>query len=70
MNRVVKSRLRSRVVVTLKSGESFTGVLFEADRQAWVLREAEVINGVRNGNLPLDGEVVLLVSEIAYAQRP
>ena len=70
-DRLLRKRLLSRVVVTLKSGDSFEGVLYELDSRAWFLRDASAIGaGEKNTNLPLDGEVVLLTSEIAFAQRP
>lgn len=68
---VLERRLRQRVIVTLHSGESFVGVLFECDERAWVLREAEAIGaGERGANLILDGEVVVLSENVAFAQRP
>lgn len=71
VSRVLKQRLRHRVIVTLRSGEAFDGVLWEADGTAWVLRNAAALAaGQRGTNVALDGEVVLLVSEISYAQRP
>lgn len=67
----VSSRLRSRVVVTLKSGAAFDGVLFSADSRAWVLRSAHALGaGEDNGNVPVDGEVVILTDQIEFAQRP
>ena len=70
-SRALKERLHHRVIVTLKSGTSFEGVLWSADPQAWVLRDASALGvGNKNSNLPVDGEVVLLAAEIAYAQRP
>lgn len=70
-SRLLRQRLRARVVVTMKSGQSFDGVLYEIDPQAWFLRDAAAIGAGEKGvNLPLDGEVVLLTSEIAFAQRP
>ncbi len=69
--RLVRSRVKSRVVVTLKSGASFEGVLFEVDANAWVLRSAVALGaGDRDGNVPVDGEVLLFVADIEYAQRP
>lgn len=68
---VVRSKVRERLVVTLKSGASFHGVLFRADRSAWVLRDV-VAMGVadRDDNAPVDGELLLFVSDIDYVQRP
>lgn len=70
-SRLLRARVRSRVIVTLHSGEAIAGVLWEADRQAWVLREAQAIGaGEDRGHLPVDGELVLLADQIRYAQVP
>lgn len=70
-SRLLRKRLLHRVVVTLKNGQSFEGLLHEADGHAWFLRDASAVGmGERQTNLPLDGEIVLLVAEIAFAQRP
>jgi small nuclear ribonucleoprotein (snRNP)-like protein len=67
----VRDRLRSRVVVTLKSGAAFDGVLYSADRGAWVLRNAHALGaGENDSNVPVDGEVLILASDIEFAQRP
>ena len=68
---LVRARTRSRVVVTLKSGASFEGVLFAADRGAWVLRDAHALGaGDHGANVPVDGELLVLVADIEYAQKP
>lgn len=70
-SRLLRERLLTRVIVTLKNGQAFEGLLYELDDRAWFLRDAAAIGaGEKNTNLPLDGEVVLLTSEIAFAQRP
>lgn len=67
----VRSRVRSRVLVTLKSGASFDGVLFSADRRVWVLRSAQALGAGDNGaTVPVDGEVLLFVADIEYVQKP
>jgi small nuclear ribonucleoprotein (snRNP)-like protein len=68
---VLRSRLHHRVVVTLKSGPTFDGVLCSADQEAWVLRSAHAISAGQPGaNVPVDGEVLILTADIEYAQRP
>lgn len=68
---LVRNRLRSRVLVTLKSGATFDGVLFSADRRVWVLRSAQAIGAGDNGStVPVDGEVLLFVTDIEYVQKP
>lgn len=61
----VRGRVRERMLVTLKSGETFSGVLLEADRSTVVLVKAEA-----EPDVPVDGELLLRWSEIAYVQRP
>lgn len=70
-SRVISSRLRDRVIVTCKSGDSFAGVLFSHDAKALVLRETEALGaGERGTNLPIDGELILLLADVAYIQKP
>lgn len=69
-SRVITSRLRERVVVTLKTGDAFAGLLFTHDNKALVLRETEVLGaGERRTNLALDGELILLLADVAYIQK-
>ena len=69
--RVIASRVRERVIVTLKSGDSFVGVLFSHDSKALVLREAEALGaGERRTNVLLDGELIVLLPDVAYIQKP
>lgn len=69
--RVLPSRMRERAIVTLKSGESFAGVLFSHDNKAIVLRETEALGvGEKRTNLTIDGELVVLLRDVAYIQKP
>jgi small nuclear ribonucleoprotein (snRNP)-like protein len=68
---LIATRRHRRVLVTLKSGESFAGVLFEADHQALVLRQAEALGvGENRTNVAVDGEVVILRPDVAFIQLP
>ncbi len=70
-SKLLRARVRQRVLVTLKSGEVFTGVLFEADPHAWCLRGAAAVGaGENRTNLPVDGELIVLAADIAYCQLP
>lgn len=70
-SRVITSRLRERVVITLKTGDSFAGVLFSHDSKALVLRETEALGaGEHRTNLMLDGELIVLLPDVAYIQKP
>jgi small nuclear ribonucleoprotein (snRNP)-like protein len=65
----LKAQTRKKVVVTLKSGTAFRGVLYSADPAVLVLRNAEAISPDGNAVI-VDGEVVLLAGEIDFLQRP
>lgn len=66
---LLADRRRKRVLLTLKSGEAFSGVLFAVDRDAVVLREATAVAyGPKAENVTVDGEVVLLRADVAYLQ--
>lgn len=63
--------MRESFLVTLKDGTSFSGVLYSHDDKALVLRSAEAVGaGENKTNLPLDGEIIVLLSDVAYLQRP
>lgn len=68
---LVDERVREQLVVTLKSGEAFSGLLWEADDKVWVLRNAVAVGAAEDrSSLDVDGEVVLPAANIAFAQRP
>lgn len=70
-SRILSSRFRERVLVTLKSGKSFAGILYSCDKTALVLRDASALGqGRNNADLPVDGEIIALLSEVDYIQRP
>lgn len=71
MNRILRSIVRERVLVTTKDGASFVGVLFDIDRKALVLRQSEALGAADDkSNVPLDGEVIVLLPDVAFIQRP
>lgn len=66
-----RSRLHDQVVVTVKDGTAFSGVMFDEDGKVIVLRNVEAIGvGDNKTNLPLDGEVLILLADVAFIQRP
>lgn len=65
--RVLRARARKPVVVTLKSGATFKGALLTSDRDALVLKSAQAIGDTV---VSVDGELVLLRSEVDYIQLP
>lgn len=70
-SRVLRSRFRQQCLVSLKTGDSFLGVLVDADNHALVLRNAEAV-GARDDktNAPVDGEIIILLADVAFVQRP
>lgn len=70
-SRILRSRTRDRVLVTTKDGAGFAGVLFDVDAKALVLRESQALGAAEDkSDVPLDGEVIVLLSDVAYLQRP
>jgi small nuclear ribonucleoprotein (snRNP)-like protein len=66
---VLYERRRRRVIVTLKDGQAFSGVLYSTDHEALVLREAEALAyGPKRENVIVEGEALLLRAEVAYLQ--
>jgi hypothetical protein len=69
-SRILSERISEKIILTLKQGQAFEGVLWDADDKVWVLRNAEAIGAAKNGGaLPLDGEVLVLASDILHVQR-
>lgn len=66
---LLRDRLRERFVVTLVTGESFTGLLGEVDDRTVVLLDASVLRP-DGAALPVDGELILRRDAVAYMQKP
>lgn len=64
--RLIRQRRLRKVVATLKSGASFTGVLYEADSESFILREAVAVSGSKL--VPVDGEILVLRGDLDYLQ--
>lgn len=63
------ARLKKRVIIKTKSGDGFRGIWWERDNEAIVLRDAEHIQPATDKQfVPADGEIVVLVAEVAYIQ--
>ena len=68
---MLAARFREQVLVTLKTGETFAGMLHEADGKALALRYAKAVGAGENAtDLPLDGELLVLLADVAFIQRP
>lgn len=63
--------MRDRVLVTLCSGEVFAGVLYEADDRSLVLRNSAAVGvAADRADVPVDGELLVLLTNVAFIQRP
>ncbi len=68
---LLATRRRRSVLVTLKSGESFSGVLMASDAHALVLHQAQALGiGENRTNVAVDGEVVILRPDVSFIQIP
>lgn len=72
VKRLIREHVRRRCIVTLKTGEGFGGVLFSADSEAIVLREAVLLDdsATDRTSSPVDGELLVLRADVAYLQFP
>lgn len=62
----MRKLVRHKVVVTLDTGDAFSGILWASRREVLVLRNAAQV--VRGGTVPADGEVVVPRDRVAYVQ--
>jgi len=63
--------MRRQVIVTLKTGEAFAGILYDVDKELLVLRKATMLDAPNPGDIAqVDGEVLVLREEVAYLQLP
>lgn len=67
-DRLLRQYLRERFVITLKSGDTFDGLLDEWDETTVELLDPHMVTA--EGRRPVDGRLYLPRSEIAYMQRP
>jgi small nuclear ribonucleoprotein (snRNP)-like protein len=65
--RVYKALLTERVIVNLRSGKAFAGVVWEERFDMLVLRDVTLFEGRTQGQ-PMDGEVVLDRQHIDFIQ--
>lgn len=66
---VLESKLRQTVLVTLKSGEAFRGVLFEHDAVSLLLRNVQLMSAATQTVTAVDGELVVLWENVSYVQH-
>lgn len=68
-DRIVRRLLREQFVVTMKNGQTWQGVLTEADEHSLALMDVSEI--AQDGTpTKADGQVFLPRADVAYIQRP
>ncbi len=67
-DKIIRQALRERFVVTLKGGESFEGILIEADDKSLRLVDSFAVSG--KNRVSVDGDLYLPRPEVSYLQRP
>lgn len=67
-DRLLRKMILERFVVTLRSGESFDGLLADADTKTIRLVSSYALSG--KDRVSVDGELFIPRSEITYLQRP
>lgn len=67
-DRLIRTYLRERFVVTLTGGESFEGLLYEADEKTLHLVDSHAVDG--KSRVPVDGALFLPRDRVAYLQKP
>jgi hypothetical protein len=65
----VRKALRERFVATMRSGETFDGLLVEADEKTFRFADAYAVDA-KNNRISVDGELFLPRAEVLYLQRP
>lgn len=67
---VLERLMRDRLVVTMKTSDTFSGILWEVDEKLIVLRSSWAVTPEGVSDIMIDGELVLLLADIAYTQKP
>lgn len=67
-DQLIRSALRERFVVTMRSSETFEGLLLDADDKTIRLADAFVLNGA--SRVRADGDLYLPREQVSYMQRP
>lgn len=68
-DRLMKRLARCRILVTLKTGEAFDGILWDIDRYTMVLADSKAYPANGGDPIPADGKVYLARSDVAYLQN-
>jgi small nuclear ribonucleoprotein (snRNP)-like protein len=67
-DKLIRQSLRERFIVTLRGGESFDGLLIEADDKTLKLVNAFAVE--KQSRISVDGELYVPRSDVLYLQKP
>lgn len=67
-DKVVRQHIRSRFLITMTDDKTWDGVLYDADQNTLVVRDASHVNS-DGSRLTVDGELFLPRLDVAYMQR-
>jgi hypothetical protein len=67
-DKILRQVLREQFIATLRDGQTFDGLLVEADDKTFRFVNAFAIDG--KNRAPVDGELFLPRSEVLYLQKP
>lgn len=67
-DRLLNRLIRERFVATLKTGETFDGLLDEVDDRTFVFADPYAVT--ERSRVSVDGKLYLPRDQIAYLQRP
>lgn len=67
-DRILRGLIHDRLVVTLRTGETFDGLLVEADDRVLRLANADLVS--EKARVSVDGDLYLPRYEVIYMQKP
>lgn len=67
-DRLLRGLLHDRLVVTLRSGETFDGLFIEADERVIRLANADLVT--EKSRVSVDGDLYLPRYDVIYMQKP
>lgn len=68
-DRVIRAQVHERLLVTMDSGQTFDGLLVDADASTLMLANASVVSA-DGSKVPADGHIYLPRFDVSYMQRP
>lgn len=67
---LVRRQMRRQVVLELRSGETFRGVVLAVDGRSITLGSVESLIATQTEPVPVDGELLIPRGDVKFMQRP